>query len=215
MLIRDLVEKDLRLEERNLTQLRDLKIESYDDMLIVRSESKSTDSCVIFYYSTEIKKPIADRPAEGAVIINLEKGRKNDVLLNFLNNTYKNSKCLDMADLCIRFNQEAHFINIEVCPIQNNGDLFRLCVTGINQILELLNIKKFFTPQVFQFVGISKKIICDPTEYESSNSDWQMTTVMKSSREMLLIEKTGQGISKEVIAAVVEEAMGKMKIKNY
>ncbi len=206
MLVKDLAEKDLRMDKREFKETRQISYDLRDNMLTVRSGSKTSDSLVIFSFVKTESIPFQDKPSEGIFQINLEKGKKNDILLNFLQNTYIKSKCIAMSDLCIKFNQSVYCVTIEIFPIQTNGDLFRLCVSGINKIIQLLEIKKFFLPEIYQFSGVCKKILNDPTENEIAASDWQMNVVMKSTREFLSIDKSGEGIPNNIFTSILDES---------
>lgn len=212
MLIKDLATKDLRLDGRKFDETRDIHLETFNNMLVLKSGNRTSDSYVIFSYKKSITKPFPDKPSEGIFQINLEKGKKNDILLNFLHNAYTKSKCISMSDLCIQFNKSVYCVSIEIFPIQVNGDLFRLCVEGINKILEILELKTYFKPKIIQYAGIGQKIFIDSTENEILSCDWQLNVVMKSTREFLMIEKVGTGIPMDCFSAIITEAMTKLAL---
>lgn len=209
MFVKDILAKEMRVDCRGLEESRNIQIENLENTVIVRSGNKKTDSYLILSYKKSISKPYQDKPSEGIFQINLEKGKKNDLLLNFLHNTYVKSKCLSMSDLCLKFNQRVYSINIEIFPIQVNGDLFKLCIEGINRIIYILDLKTYFKPKLVQYVGIGDRILLDPTEDESLCCDWQMNVVMKSSREFLLIEKIGKAIPMTCFSTVITNTMTK------
>lgn len=211
MLVGQLLEKGIRLDRRELDQDREIKISRYENFVLVRSGCDEESSYILIAYSLSITKPYVDRPSEGIFQIALEKGKKNDVLLNFLHSVYVKSKCVSLPDLCIKFNQSVYAINIEIFPIQSNGDLNRLCVAGINEIIKILELKTYFTPAVFQFSSSSSKLIFDPTQAEVDESSWKVLAVMKSTREFLQIEKIGIGISFSEYQNALERILEKAK----
>lgn len=207
MLVRDLALKSLRMSNRMPDEHREIQIEYFNNIVVVRSGNGLSDSCIYIAYSKTISQPYPDKPSEGIFQISFERGRKNDLLINFLNNVYIKSRCISKTDLCLKFNQECYSVNIEIFPIQTNGDLFRLSVAGINKIIELLDVKTYFLPRVFQFASVSGTVFSDPDDSEYKASEWRMTVAMRSTREFLFIEKTGCGTFAEDIFKIIDKTM--------
>ncbi|ELA41337.1 uncharacterized protein VICG_01577 [Vittaforma corneae ATCC 50505] len=207
MLVKELASKKLRMSGRACEESRDTHLKTFPNVLVVRSGTSPQDSCIYLAFSKAKARPYPDKPSEGAFQIGLEKGRKNDALLNFLHSVYVRSKCISTTDLCLRFNQEAYSISIEVSPIQTNGDLFRLCVEGINEIIRVLEVKTYFLPKAVQFGCVEGALMQDPDEAETLASEWTMTVVMKSARELLLVEKSGEGVGVGDILRAIDCAM--------
>lgn len=205
MLLTDLLEKEKRMSLRNFKEDREIFFEYFNNLLIV----KTKDSYLQIGYSKNITKPYLDRPSEGFIQINLEKGRKNDILLNFLHGIYTKSKCVALDDLLIKYNQQAYSICIDIYPIQVNGNLFKLCIEGINEIFKILNLKMYFIPKFYNYCFYKNKIISDPDEKELEVSNWKISIVMKSSREALFIEKQGEGIFEEDFINVLDFVFNK------
>ena len=187
MLASELIKIEKRISNRLIDQERDISFAHYENYLVVRCEK----SCICMYYSKNITKPYLDRPSEGCFQLTLDRARKNDSLMNFLHRIYISSKCIAMEDLCIKFNQEVYSINIDIYPIQTDGNLFKMCVEGINQVLKILEIKTYFNPICHTFASLEDTIVTDPTEMELSQSSWSAIAVMRSSRELIFLEKKG------------------------
>lgn len=203
MLIKELSLKKLRINKRSYNQQREVHFTLLNNLLIVQSK----DSCIYLSFSKTVKKPYTDKPTEGVFQICIERGKKNDLLLNFLHKIYQRGRCISTTDLCIKRNKEVYWINIEIVPIQPNGDLFRMSVEGINEILKILEIKTQFIPKVYQFVKIENLLLIDPEDREMLEADWGMNVVMKSTREFLLIEKNGKGIDLTEAINVMNEVI--------
>ncbi len=203
MLVKKLSLKNLRISKRELNEQRRIQFKSFDNMLVVQTK----DSCVYLSYSKTKVKPYWDKPSEGMFQVIYQKGKKNDSLVNFLHNVYIRSKCVSTKDLCIRTGQEVYFVNIEILPIQTNGDLFRLCIEGINEIIRLLELKVYFSPKVIQFACIENTVVVDPEDKENIASRWGITVAMKSTREFLYVEKTGKGVGATEVLDAVDKAM--------
>lgn len=208
MLVHDLLKKSLRMDERSPSQFRSISFVHLSSHLVVQS----ADSCVYIFFTKTPCKPFPDRPSEGILQITLEKGKKSDILLNFLHRIYIKSKCISMSDLCIRFNQEAFLVSIDICPIQTDGDALRLFVAGINEIIKILELKAFFTPVYLGYCSVGDTLLADPSELELLNSSWSIGIVMRSTREMLCAEKTGEGISQEEMLSVLDRALSDAKM---
>lgn len=202
MLVHDLLKKNLRMDGRSPGQFRSISFVHFADHLVVQSAS----SYVYIFFSKTPCKPLPDRPSEGILQITLEKGRKSDVLLNFLHKIYTKSRCLSMSDLCVTFNQEVYLISIDICPVQTDGDVFRLSVAGINEVIKTLGLKVFFTPTYLGYCSIEDTLVADPDEHELLNSKWSMSAVMKSTREVLCVEKVGEGVSQNEILGALDRA---------
>lgn len=207
MLVHDLAVKQLRISGRECNQSRTVFSQQFPNILVVRSGSMPSDSCVYIAFNKKKERPYPDKPTEGIFHISFEKGKRNDILMNLLHNIYIKSRCISPADLCITSGKEVWSVNIEIIPVQSNGDLLKLCVDGINSILKALDVKTYFTPSVYTFGSLSGKLMYDPDEHEWSESDWRVLVVMKSKRELLLVEKNGKGVHSSDIFEVVENAI--------
>lgn len=111
-----------------------------------------------------------------------------------------------MSDLCIRFGQEAYLVAIDICPIQGDGDVLRLSVAGINEVIRILGLRAFFAPVCLSYCSLEGILVADPSDQELLCSSWSVNVVMKSSREILCVEKTGEGISQEEMLGALDRA---------
>lgn len=193
-------------------EIRNIQIDRFGDLLVVRSGGKSRDSCVYISFAKTKTVPFPDKPAEGIFQISLEKGKKNDILHNLIHNVYVKSKCICLGDLCLKPSREVHSINIGLYPIQTDGDLYRLCIEGINTALKLLDVKTYFQPQLFQYANVGKSVMADPDDGEITASNWGVIVVMKSTREMLLVEGVGGENTVEEILECVDLAMKTVRL---
>jgi len=199
MLVNDLVKSGKRLTRTSFELEREVTFQEHENYLAVKSES----SCVYMAYSKTIAKPYPEKPSEGCFQILLDKTKKNDILMNFLHRLYVQSKCIATEELCIKFSQEVYCINIDIYPVQTDGNLFKLCVEGINRILKILEIKTFFIPKYQYFCSIENCTLADPTEMEIAAANWTVTMVMRSTRELVYFEKAGTEVAQEELALVL------------
>lgn len=214
-LVKELAKKGQRISRRACEEPRLIQLQWFENVLCVRSGPLPNNSCVYFSFTKQKTKPYPDKPSEGIFHISLERGRKNDSLLNFLHNVYIKSRCICTSDLCLRFNQEVYSVAIEIYPVQAQGDLFRLCMEGINEIIKRLEIKTYFKPEIIQVGEIEGVMMHDLEDAELQASGWTVNVVMKSTRELLLVEKTGEGIESDEILKVVDYAMSTVKNKKF
>lgn len=214
MLVKGLVEKNLRNSNRGLEEQRKTTFEHFKNVLVVKSGEEPDNSILYIGFSKTKTSPHLDKPAEGIFQISYERGKLNDQLMNTLHSVYVKSKCISMTDLCIRHGEEVWAVSIEIIPIQPNGDLLRLCVEGINYIIKELDLKTYFRPTVYTYASICGKLLVDPDEAELNNSEWRMTIVMKSVREILMVEKTGEGVDKEEVFNVLNDTLNRSVKQN-
>ena len=199
MLVDELIGMGERISSRTLLQHRDISINYFPNLVAV----SSGNSTVLLTYNKSIGKPYKDKPADGIFNINLL-GKKNDSLINFIYNSYKRSKCI-VLDI-IKYNQVVEILTINIRVIESDGDLYRLCLAGINGIIKQLGIKHTFIPIYYRYASIGEHIIADPEYKELAIADWTIHIAMKSTREILVMEKTGKQAKIEEIMSVVDEA---------
>lgn len=199
MLIEELLTKNLRISERQLLEERKTQIESFKDMLVV----KSGKTVIYLGYSKLIREPYSDGPGEGIFNIYFEKGKKNDIFLNTLTKVYLNSKCVDLYDLCIKYGKEVYAVIINIYVLVADGNIIKACIDGINRILKELNIKTYFEPKAYYFASVANKILLDPDAQEAQIATWNSQVIMKSTREILLIDKKGEGIDANTMLSLL------------
>lgn len=199
MLTTELLKIGERESGRAMNQHREIQIEHFPNMVIARSSG----SAIVLTYSLCIATPLPDKPGDGIFHIGIT-GRKNDVLLNFLQSVFVNSKCLSLA--MYRYNFEVQALTIDIKLVEADGNLYALCVSGINAIISKLDLKAFFTPVVFSYCAIGDRVVSDPDEREQQVSVWKGHVVMKSVREILLSEVNGNPCSCEAVVGVIDKA---------
>ncbi|KAI5149701.1 hypothetical protein ENBRE01_1065 [Enteropsectra breve] len=205
MLVEELAQIEERISSRAITEIRGVEFRVFPNFIIAETRGSS----VVLTYNKFNSVPYPDRPNEGIFQISLA-NRKNDMLLNMLNKIYVHLKCVNMN--VIRFNKEVEALVIDIKVVECDGDLYRLCIAGINKIIEILKIHTYFTPRCFGYCSLEKKLISDPTLQELEKAQWRAYVVMKSSREMLLLEKIGEGCSEMDVMEVVDRAYSEVKV---
>lgn len=201
MLCTKLLEMDQRESFRGLYEHRKIIINKYPNLI----EAISDRSSVIFSYYDYPTIPYADKPSEGIFQFNLSH-RKNDMLLNFLQGLYIKSGCIDQSSMVVKMGIEVLAVCIDIRIIQTDGNLFALCVAGINAVIADIGIKILFLPKIFTYALVAGRFISDPDANELLAAEWTYTIVMKSSREMILFEKLGDLCDVSDVMAVVDRA---------
>lgn len=187
-------------------QHREIACTSLPGLMLVASDR----SAVAMTYTAGTAVPFPDKPGEGIFQIS-SLSKKNDVLVNFLHNVYVKSKCVALD--VVKFSQEVAMVSIDIKAIECDGDLFRLCVAGVNAIIAHLGLKTLFVPRCLCYGSIQGIVVSDPDACELEAADWTMHVVMKSTREILLTEKKGVACSKEDIMQVLDRAFADVNEK--
>lgn len=189
MLVVELLDKEKRISGRGFSEERAISFEHANNMLIV----KTNDSCVHLIYKNIPTGLSVNRNSDQILHFGCERGKKNDILLNFLHDVFIKSRCITLPET----KRQEYYISVDIYPIQANGDLFRMCVAGINEICKILKLKTYFTPKFYGFCIYKNNILADPDIKELEVSDWKMNVIMKSSREMIFLDKQGDGVNEE------------------
>ncbi|KAI4291131.1 hypothetical protein PAPHI01_0405 [Pancytospora philotis] len=205
MFARELAQMNERISARRPDELRAIAVEHFPGLVYVRSAK----AAIAVTYSSGTTAPYPDRPGEGIFQIALA-GKKNDLLVGFLQSVYIKSKCVTLDVLKYACAVEA--VSIEIKVMEVDGNLYSMCIAGINAVIAALSLKRLFLPSVFSFCSIDGRLLCDPDALELEASDWKSYVVMKSTREALLVELEGSSCPPQDVADIIDRAYDGMKL---
>ncbi|KAI5168790.1 hypothetical protein PAEPH01_0423 [Pancytospora epiphaga] len=199
MLASELLEIGERPSFRALEEHRDVSLNLWPNII----EIESSGSAVIITYELGFSIPHIDKPGEGVLHIGLV-GKKNDILLSFLNGIYINSKCVAL-EVC-EYGRKVQSLSIDIKVVSTDGNLFQLCVKGINEVIKSLKLKSYFTPTILTYAGYKNRVVSDPDASELDVCDWTGYIVMKSVREILFTNVEGRPCCNNAVNIIIDKA---------
>lgn len=136
--IRQLAQKEERLDERDLDEYREINIET--DYIPTTSEGSAKveigDTQVIVGLSTEIEEPYPDRPDKGTIVTNAELAPMADreyesgpprepgvELARVVDRGIRESEAIDLEALCIEPGEKVYTVFIDIHILNNDGNL--------------------------------------------------------------------------------------------
>lgn len=204
MLVRNLLKAGQRFDGRKIEETRALGIEQLKNSSLL----KMGKSQLLVVFQKAMTKPYPDKPQEGVVNFNVSFGiRKYDKIANLLHRVYIKQKCIDLEKLCVRFGEEVVLIHVDLRFLSCDEGIYALAIAGVNSVLEALDVSLNFTPRCFFYCSVDRVIISDPTEYEMEENEWSCFVVVRSRREIILLEKIGGECSIEDSLEVVERSL--------
>ncbi|AFM98406.1 RNase PH-like exoribonuclease [Encephalitozoon hellem ATCC 50504] len=203
MIVKNLAGIKERFDNRKIEELREFGVERISNSCLVRMGA----SQLLATFQKSTSKPYIDRPHEGIISFSASTGGKRyERLLNFLHKVYIKQKSIDLESLCVKLNEEVVFIHIDLRVLSSDGNIYGLAVKGVNSVLEALGVRVNYVPQCFSYCSIGSVIITDPSEDEQKEGDWNCVIVMKSPKEIVLLEKVGKECEIENMLEVVERS---------
>jgi len=79
-----------------------------------------------------------------------------------------------------------------VSILENDGNINSLCIGAINEVVRVLELKTYFMPRCVLYCSIEGVVVSDPDARELKEAEWRCIAVFKSTRELLLFEKSGR-----------------------
>ncbi|WUR03555.1 exosome complex component (RRP45) [Vairimorpha necatrix] len=205
MVVKDLLKSYTRLDDRDLLQRRDFKIEKLENFFLITYG----DTQIMGMYHLSVGTPYIDKPNEGIVSFNCVAAyKRTDKLNSFLKKIFINQRCIDLEALCIKYATEVKLINIELRILNSDGEVYEPSVLIVNHILNHLKIPVNFLPVCFYFIAIDGVVVRDPTELEENEKDWSYLVVHKSKNEFIYVVKIGKENTLDDIYQVCEITSG-------
>ena len=219
------LDKGVRYDGRKKDDFRSIEIKTG---MIETAEGSAHVKCgnteVIAGVKMSVEKPFPDTPDEGILMVGAEllplsnpkyEGGPPDAisieLARVIDKGIRESKTLDNKRLCIKAGEKVWTINVDICPLNDDGNL--LDVGSIAAIAAILNarfpayendkldykkktneaIPVSKIPIAITIIKIGNNFIVDPTELEESALDARLTLISMDNGELCALQKGGQG----------------------
>lgn len=236
--------KGVRLDGRGLTDFRNVEIE-YDVSRTAEGSAlvRVGETVVVAGVKLEIGAPFPDRPEEGAIMVNAEllplsspqfesgpPGIEAIELARVVDRGIRESKALDLKDLCIRKGEKVWVVSIDICTLNAAGNLLDASAlaavaalqhttfplyendeldykTKTDQTLELLKI-----PVAVTVYKIGGHFLVDPLPDEENIADARLTITTTQDGTLSALQKGGNSsLTSDDINAMVEIALKQSK----
>jgi len=234
--------KGVRYDGRKKDEFRPIEIRTG---FLTTAEGSAHVKCgeteVIAGVKMAMEKPYADTPDQGILMVGAE-------LLPFSNPKYESgppdavaievarvidrgireSKSLDNKRLCIKAGEKVWTINVDICPLNDDGNLIDIgSMAAVAAILnarfpcvenDKVNYKKktdepvpiHRIPIAITVIKIGSNLIVDPTELEEQALDARLTVTTIDDGRLCSIQKGGMGtLSIEEIDKMIDLAVHK------
>ena len=239
-----LIKADRRLDGRKLDEYRPVSIE-YNISKTAEGSArvKIGGTEVIVGVKVEIGKPYPDTPEEGSIMVGaellpmsnpeFELGPPSTMaieLARVVDRGLRESKALDFKKLCITPGEKAWIILIDICPINDEGNLFDACALGAlaavrdmhfpELVGEKIDYKKKTSkkleldeePISVTVYKIGGKFIVDPVTEEEKVYDARLTVASLEDGELCAMQKGGESpLTPEDVDAMISMALTKAK----
>ncbi|MGV8150673.1 MAG: exosome complex protein Rrp42 [Candidatus Woesearchaeota archaeon] len=246
------LDKGVRYDGRKKDQLRHIEIKTG---LIETAEGSAYVKCgnteVIAGVKMSVEKPFPDTPEEGILMVGAElypmsspkyeSGPPDNVAIEVarvIDRGIRESKSLDNTRLCITAGEKVWTINVDIAPINDDGNL--IDVGSMAAVAAILNAKfpKFEngkvdyktktaenipfskTPVAVTVVKLGSHLLIDPTDLEFNASDARITVTSTGDGDLCAMQKGGDGalsvsdIDKMISLAVEKAEEIRKLIKN-
>lgn len=238
------IAKGVRFDGRSLLDLRkpfEVKIGVSET---AEGSAKVTlgNTVVMAGVKLEMAKPFPDTPDEGVLMVNSElislssseyepgpPTIKSIEVSRIIDRALREGKVLDIKKLCITENEKVWNVNIDIIPLNDDGNLIdagalaaliALKSARIPTVLENGNIdyqKKtdeslplLNVPVPVTVHKIGNHFIVDPTVEEEENADARLTVAIKDNGEICALQKGGEdALSAEELTQMIDIALEK------
>lgn len=240
-LLRNLA-KGIRYDGRRLTDFRPVKIE-YD---ISRSAEGSArvkigGTELIVGVKTAVEKPFPDTPDEGNLMVNaelrpianpnFEPGPPGDQAIEIarvIDRAIREAKAIDTKKLCIKEKEEVWSIMIDVCPINDEGNLIDAGSLGAIAALKSAKFPKRedgkidYLTRTDQSIPVIREpidvtvykigdyLLVDPSSEEEEFTDARLTVGVTQNNTVCALQKGGQKpLAQEEVDKMIKIAIEK------
>lgn len=241
----ELFKSDLRLDGRKLTEYR--KPITVETGITKTAEGsarvKIGETEVIAGVKVEIGTPYPDVPDAGTIIVGAEllplsnpkfesgpPGIEAIELARVVDRGIRESKALDFKKLCIKKGEKVWLLLIDICPINDAGNLFDASSLGVLAALKDLKFPKVVddkvdysgktskkleingSPIAITVIKIGDKFIVDPSTEEEEALDARLTATTLDDGTLCALQKGGPvPLTAEDISQMVDIATEKGK----
>jgi exosome complex component RRP42 len=248
--IAELVSRNERIDGRDLLSYREIKVETGT---IERAQGSALvsigDTKVLAAVKASLGKPYADTPNEGMLVVNVdlvpftsqkfERGLdENSVeLARIVDRGLRGANAVDLSKLCLVPGEKAFAIYLDVCALNNNGNLVDALVLACSKALseaklpryeveggEVKEVKGEFTrlpvknlPVSVTTVKLGERLVVDPLLVEENLADTKISILIDQRGNTCGIQKSGVGLmatdaAKEAMRIARERAADLKKI---
>lgn len=237
-----LLSKQVRLDGRTADQYREVVVEKGVSKNAEGSAKvKIGDTEVIAGIKMEVMQPYPDTPDQGSLMVNVELSPMSNPefesgppgiyaieLARVTDRGIRESKTIDTASLCITPGEKAWMVVIDICPINDAGNLFDAVSLASMAALQDAVFPGFDGEKIDYKTKTKKKIpvsrapinvtvlkygehlIVDPTNDEEKNYDARLTVAVLENGNICSLQKGGDSeITEEEMVNMVELAREK------
>ncbi len=220
-----LLSKNLRQDQRKLDEFRKIEIElDVVEMAEGSARVKVGDTEVIAGVKLKIEKPFPDTPDEGILMVNTEltplsnpefesgpPSIESIEIARVIDRGIREGHAMDVKKLCIEPGEKVWVVNVDICPINHDGNLLDVGAIAAMAALysarfpeiedDKVNYKKktdkklplIEEPLPVTVFKIGDKFLIDPTENEEKVIDSRVTFTFRKDGKLCAIQKGGDG----------------------
>ena len=243
--IENLLNRGSRLDGRTLTDYR--KPLSLESGFIKTAEGSARviigDTDVIVGVKMAVEKPYPDTPDKGNLMVSAELTPLSNPefesgppsieaieLSRVIDRGIRESKMIDVEKLCIEKGEKVWSIMIDICPINDAGNLFDAGAIGAIAALKSTRFPEYDGSQIdykkhtdqklplnkipisVTVIKIGNHLIIDPLSEEEAVIDSRLTVVTREDGKICALQKGGKGsISSEVLNEMINLGIEKSK----
>lgn len=216
--------KGIRMDGRKLTEFRPITLKTG---IIATAEGSCEITCgeanVIVGVKMEVGTPYPDRPDQGTMMVNAElrpisnpefevgpPGDEAIEVARVIDRSIRESKAIDEKGLCIIAGEKAWIVDIDVCPVNHDGNL--IDIGGLAAVAALKNtrfpkldetnhpdyhektkkrLELACLPIPVTVVKIGENLLVDPTQDEMRVADARLTVASLEDGSICALQKGG------------------------
>ncbi len=237
------LKKGVRLDGRALDEFRKISIETG---VVATAEGSARVMCgeteIIAGVKMEVGKPFPDRPDSGVLMVNAElrplsnpdfEAGPPDIesieTARVIDRGIRESKAIDEKSLCIKEGESVWMANVDVCPLNHDGNLIDIGALAAMAALKNARIPTLdkngqpdyhaktkqklelsATPITITIVKIGENFLVDPTQDEMDSADARLTVASLEDGRLCSLQKGGSGaLTLEEIERMIDLAVEK------
>ena len=239
-----LFNSDRRLDGRKLTEYRKVDVQLNATSTAEGSARvKIGETDVIAGIKTEVMEPYPDSPSEGSIMVGVEllplsspdfesgpPSARAVELARIVDRGIRESKCLDFKSLCIKEGEKIWMVIIDVCIINDAGNLFDAAALAAIAALKSMRFPEYKDDKIdykkktdkglelkdlpieVTVIKIGDKFIVDADSEEDKAIDARLTVASLSDGTLCAMQKGGDfPLTDEDICKMVEIGIEKAK----
>jgi exosome complex component RRP42 len=235
-----LLSEGVRQDNRKFDEFRDIKIElGIVEMAEGSARVTAGETEIIAGVKLKIDKPFGDTPDEGILMVNTEltplsnpkfesgpPSIESIELSRVIDRGLREGHAMDVKKLCIQSGEKVWVVNVDICPINHNGNIMDLGALAAMAAIQntrfpevdangKVNYKKKTNnklpiaevPLPVTVIKIGDYFLIDPTENEEAVLDARLTVTFRKDGNLCAMQKGGEGpLSIEDISKMLDLA---------